>query len=102
MCYHHSLTRTQRWSDGSHFEENSLSHVNIVLSRRQRRAFHGLLHRDLRKCSTSVLSSFQRNGWATGAGDGYQLTALGRRIAEFSEQAPADRDLEVNLDLIPT
>ena len=71
-----------------------------MLSRRQRKVLHALLHRDLRKCSTSTLTAFERHGWSTGPGSGHQLTDLGRRIAEFSEIAPKDQDLQVELDQI--
>jgi hypothetical protein len=67
----------------------------LKLSGRQRRALHGLLHRDLKKCSTSVLSKFERSGWSSGPGGGHQLTELGRKIAEFSEAAPEEGDLEI-------
>jgi hypothetical protein len=67
----------------------------LILTVRQRNLLHNLLHRDLRKCSTSALDACQRSGWSHGAGGGYELTAEGRLIAESSESAPADQELKV-------
>jgi hypothetical protein len=58
---------------------------------------HRLLYRDLRKCSTSALDACQRSGWIVGIGGGYELTTEGRRIAELSEQTPAERELKLDL-----
>ena len=65
----------------------------ITLSVKQRMLLHQLLHRDLRKCSTSALAACQRWGWTAGSGGGHELTAEGRRVAELSEQTPAERTL---------
>ena len=69
----------------------------INLSVRQRLILHRLLHRDLRKCSATALESFKRYGWTFGLGGAYQLTEKGRRIAEMSEQAAPDRELQLAL-----
>lgn len=69
----------------------------LTLSVKQRVLLHRLLHRDLRKCSTSALDACQRCGWTVGAGGGYELTTQGRRVAELSEQAPAERELKLEL-----
>lgn len=69
----------------------------LTLSVKQRLLLHRLLHRDLRKCSTSSLDGCQRSGWTGGAGGGYALTVQGRRVAELSEQAPADMAMELDL-----
>ncbi|MGE5610909.1 MAG: hypothetical protein ACM359_16785 [Bacillota bacterium] len=66
------------------------------MSVRQRVLLHRLLHRDLRKCSTSSLDACQRSGWTVGIGGGHELTTEGRRIAELSEQAPAERELKLD------
>lgn len=69
----------------------------LILSVKQRGLLHRLLHRDLHKCSMSALVACQRLGWTLGAGSGYELTSHGRRIAELSEQAPAEKKLELDL-----
>ncbi len=69
----------------------------VCLSQRQRLVLHRLLHREMRKCSVAVLSSIQRCGWITGEGSGYELTARGRHLAEVSENASPNGDLEVEL-----
>lgn len=69
----------------------------LTLSVKQRGLLHRLLHRDLHKCSTSALVACQRLGWTLGAGSGYELTTHGRRVAELSEQAPAEQKLELDL-----
>ncbi len=69
----------------------------LLLSSRDRLLLHQLLHRDLRKCSTNALESCRRRGWISGFE--LQLTEHGRRIAEFSEAAPPDQELEFALGL---
>ena len=69
----------------------------VTLSCRQRVLLHRLLHRELRKCSGGALETFRRFGWAHGASGGFQLTDLGRRVAEFSERTPPDRELVLDL-----
>jgi hypothetical protein len=71
----------------------------LVLSVKQRVLLHRLLHRELRKCSMSALTFGQRCGWTLGAGAGYELTIQGRRVAEISEQTPADRQLVLDAPL---
>jgi hypothetical protein len=66
----------------------------LYLSARYRLALRRLLHRDIRKCSAATLATFERCGWVYGAD--FQLTALGRRIAELSEELPPDRDVELD------
>ena len=68
----------------------------LTLSIRQRTVLHHLLHRDLRKCSQSVLEAFRRSGWCSGSAGGHELTAQGRRVAELSEQAPPEQKLELD------
>jgi hypothetical protein len=69
----------------------------ISVSTRQRSLLHRLLHRELRKCSTSSLDSLQRLGWISGMSSGYELTEKGRAIAEFSEQTTTEGKLEISL-----
>ncbi len=69
----------------------------ISLSVRHRTILHRLLHRELGKCSVAVLSTFQRCGWICGEGGGYELTAVGRQLAEYSENAVPDRELELQM-----
>jgi hypothetical protein len=71
--------------------------MHLTLSIKQRMLLHGLLHRDLGKCSIAGLTACQRSGWSMGSGGGHQLTTAGRRLAELSEDAPADRQLELAL-----
>jgi hypothetical protein len=66
----------------------------LYLSARYRMVLRSLLHRDIRKCSAAALATFARSGWVYGTE--YQLTALGRRIAELSEAMPPDRDVELD------
>jgi hypothetical protein len=69
----------------------------IKLTSRQRRMLHNLLHGNLRKCSSAALESSVRQGWTSGMWSGYQLTEKGRRLAELSEQGPAeDRPMEIS------
>ncbi|GEM_PF-2077439 len=72
-----------------------VSAMLLTLSIKQRMLLHGLLHRDLGKCSIAGLTACQRSGWSLGSGGGHQLTTAGRRLAELSEDAPADRELEL-------
>jgi len=69
----------------------------IALSTRQRTLLHRLLHRQMRRCTTSSLNAFERAGWITGLSGGYELTESGRALAEFSEQTITDGELEVSL-----
>lgn len=69
----------------------------LVLSVKQRALLHGLLHRDLRKCSSTALTACALSGWSVGAGGGHQLTAHGRSLAEISEDAPHQRELLLDL-----
>jgi hypothetical protein len=69
----------------------------ISVSTRQRSLLHRLLHRELRKCTTSSLDSLQRLGWISGMAGGYELTEKGRAIAEFSEQTTNEGKLEISL-----
>ncbi len=69
----------------------------LSVSSRQRALLHRLLHRDLAKCSTVALNSFEHRGWISGSAGGYQLTEQGRRVAELSELVPSDRELELDL-----
>ena len=69
----------------------------LRLSVKQRVLLHRLLHRDLRKCSTSALAACEHRGWTLGPGGGHGLTTQGRRIAELSEMTPAERTLELDL-----
>ena len=69
----------------------------VTLSVKKRMLLHRLLHRDLRKCSTSSLEACQRAGWTLGFNADYELTAHGRRVAELSEQTPAVRKLELEI-----
>ena len=55
----------------------------LYLSARYRAVLRRLLHRDIRKCSAAALATFARCGWVYG--NEYQLTALGRKVAELSE-----------------
>ena len=66
----------------------------LYLSARYRAVLRSLLHRDIRKCSAAALATFARCGWVYG--NEYQLTALGRKIAELSEAMPSDRDVEID------
>jgi len=66
------------------------------ISVRHRKLLHRLLHRDLRECSASALTAAQRMGWIYGLSGGYELTAWGRRAAEYSEQADPRGALELN------
>jgi hypothetical protein len=61
----------------------------------QRKLLHRLLHRDLRQCTSSALTSAQRMGWIFGLGGGYELTERGRQVAEYSEQADPRGPLEM-------
>ena len=63
----------------------------------QRKLLHRLLHRDLRKCSSSALASAQRLGWIFGLAGGFELTAIGREVAERSEQADPRGELRVRI-----
>jgi len=65
------------------------------VSVRQRQLLHRLLHRDLRKCTSSALTAAQRLGWIFGLAGGYELTDQGRRVAERSEQADPRGELEL-------
>lgn len=67
----------------------------ITLTFRQRLMLHRLLFGELRKCSTAALATLKNAGWVLGENGGYQLTAKGRAIAELSENAPPDSELEV-------
>ena len=67
----------------------------ISLTPRQRRVLHHLLHGELRKCSSAALESLTRLKWSAGAHGAYQLTELGRRLAEVSDLTPPDRPLDV-------
>jgi hypothetical protein len=69
----------------------------ISVSIRQRSLLHRLLHRQLRKCTTSSLGSLERLGWISGMSGGYELTEKGRAIAEFSEQTTTEGKLEISL-----
>ena len=66
----------------------------LYLSARYRSMLRNLLHRDIRKCSAAALATFARSGWVYGSE--FQLTALGRKIAELSETMPPDRDVEID------
>jgi len=61
----------------------------------QRKLLHRLLHRDLRQCTSSALTSAQRMGWIFGLAGGYELTERGRQVAEYSEQADPRGALEM-------
>jgi len=63
----------------------------------QRKLLHRLLHRDLRKCSSSALASAQRLGWIFGLAGGFELTANGRQVAEHSERADQRGALQVKI-----
>ena len=69
----------------------------VCLSQRQRLVLHRLLHREMRQCSVAVLSSFQRCGWISGEGSGYELTAKGRHLAERSEDAAPNCEMDIEL-----
>jgi len=62
----------------------------------QRKLLHRLLHRDLRQCTSSALTSAQRIGWVFGLAGGYELTERGRQVAEYSEQADPRGPLEMS------
>jgi hypothetical protein len=70
---------------------------SISLSTRQRTLLHRLLHRKLRRCTTSSLNSFERLGWTLGLSGSYELTERGRAIAEISEKTVIEGELEVIL-----
>ena len=65
------------------------------ISVRHRKLLHRLLHRDLRECSASALAAARGMGWIFGISGGYELTASGRRAAEYSEQADPRGTLEL-------
>jgi hypothetical protein len=67
----------------------------LTISARQRKCLHELLHRNLRKCSSSALASLERIGWAAGAAGSYELTEKGRRVAETCELFSGNRPLEI-------
>ena len=65
------------------------------ISVRHRKLLHRLLHRDLRDCTASALSTARGMGWIFGIAGGYELTAWGRKAAEYSEQADPRGTLEL-------
>ena len=65
------------------------------ISVRHRKLLHRLLHRELREVSVSALASARGMGWIFGISGGYELTAWGRRAAEYSEQADPRGTLEL-------
>jgi hypothetical protein len=65
------------------------------ISVRHRQLLHRLLHRDLRNCTASALTSARGMGWIFGISGGYELTAWGRKAAEYSEQADPRGTLEL-------
>ena len=76
---------------------------SVNISVRQRRLLHQLLHRDMRQCSPSALVAAERRGWVWGLGGGYELTSIGRQLAERSESADprAKLDLAANVTAAP-
>lgn len=66
----------------------------IKISPRQRVTLKRLLAGEQRKCSATALSALQRRGWVNGPASGYQLTEVGWRVAEISEEVPAGKRLE--------
>ena len=72
-------------------------HKHLALSPRQRVLLHRLLYGELAKCSTVALNSLERRGWIFGRSGSYQFTEKGRRVAELSELAPPDGELELDL-----
>jgi hypothetical protein len=65
------------------------------ISVRQRRLLHQLLHRDMRQCSPSALVAAERRGWISGLSGGYELTSVGRQVAERSESADPRGELDL-------
>jgi hypothetical protein len=51
---------------------------------------------DLRKCSASSLHALEQRGWIHGPLGGYQLTAIGHRIADVCEVTPPGHDLDLD------
>jgi hypothetical protein len=86
-----------------HFTKDSLTSPTtsrrrpIVLTARKRQLLHRLLHRELSRCTSTSLASFQQAGWTHGPGGGHQLTEVGRRLAEISELSDREMELEVSL-----
>ena len=70
---------------------------SVTLSTRHRTLLHRLLHRKLRRCTTSSLNSFERLGWILGLSGSYELTEKGRAIAEISESTVIEGELAIIL-----
>jgi len=65
------------------------------ISVRHRKLLHRLLHRDMQNCTASALTAARGMGWIFGISGGYELTAWGRKAAEYSEQADPRGTLEL-------
>jgi hypothetical protein len=78
-------------------EETRLFGKTVSVSPRQRLALRRLLAGEQRKCSATALNALYRRGWVNDATAGYQLTEIGWRVAELSEEIPQGKRLELSL-----
>lgn len=72
-----------------------------MFSPRDRRTLHALLHRDVKQCKATDLFRMVREGCATNAAHGYDLTALGRRCAELAETCNVPGWIEIDASVEP-
>ena len=77
-----------------------MNRSSMTLSPRIRTLLHQALHGAHGKCRTTALTSLINRGWLHGPSGGYQLTAEGRRIAEYCETIPPG--VPVDLDRMET
>ena len=79
---------------------NSSSNAKtLVVSSRHRLILQRILDGKAGKCSESALNAMQRRGWIEGLSRGFQLTDIGRRVAEICEKSPQGRELHIGLPL---
>ena len=72
-----------------------MNRSSTTLSPRIRTLLHQALHGTHGKCRTTALTDLINRGWLHGPAGGYQLTAEGRRIAEYCETHPQDVPIDL-------
>lgn len=68
------------------------------LSPRLRQTLRAFLLMDLRRCTATQIAQMEHLGFTTGMVGGYNLTAEGRLLAEFSETLPPGVAVVVSVD----
>jgi hypothetical protein len=77
----------------------SSSCKTLIVTSRHRLILQRILDGKVGRCSEAALNTMQRRGWIEGPARGFQLTGLGRRVAEICEKLPQGQDAQIELPL---